>query len=265
VDDFHLTVHGNLMTHLKRGRDAASALELAPLAVRDGVLETDVVHLATIGLPPLNATPEPDGRFQKVYQGGNVIIPVIADRQYSFGTSHLLVDLWATRPGFKLPGKLPAIVDGARAATTVHASAAVGPLEAGWAFRTGVAPPAEFWFRLWFATVHEAAGRPFFWSAPKARFQADALDNFVSPRFERWEVNGFRSYVMFKIGHYEQRMSPAAARDLAGAMQRDLENDQDGKIAIPFLNATAALPNSEATQIARFLVSSADYADGVDV
>lgn len=264
VDGYHLTIHRNLMTHLKKDRDARSAIEVSSAAIVDGAPASDAVHLITIGAAPPGSLIPQQGRFQKQYQGGTEIIPVNDDERYSRFTSHLIVDIWATRPGFNCPGRLPAQWKNARPALTIDGSAITGPVEATWAFRDKNPPNIWFFFRHWFAKIPQLASTPFFFSATMSRFSTEELLKSRSVVGGRWDIRGWPAHVVFNVGGYRTTMTPAEARSLASILMTVENTDIKGIPMVPIPaagQASAFVAVQEKESIIEALRSAAAFAE----
>lgn len=264
VYDYHLTIHDNLMTHLKKGRLSKSTIELAPSSIIDGGLSSDAVHLATVGAAPPSSIELVQGRFQKQYQGGSAIIPIHDDEQYSAAATHMIVDIWATKPGFNYPVRLPPQWPRARPALTVDGGSVTGPVDASWAFRDGTPPQMWLYFRHWFAENPDIGPRPFFFSSDGMKLTREEMFKARSHVRNGWYVRGQSGYVAFSAHGYEVYITAAKARELADSISDKERITRNGVSLIPVQLTQAVecgVPASDESDLVKYLRSAADAAE----
>lgn len=264
LDEYHLTIHDNLMVHVKH--TDASTIELGP-AVTGGNLDCDALHLVTLAAAPPAAAQPHRGRFQRKYEGGSAIIPISPDVDYHPGLTYLLVDVWAMRIGFNAPGRLPGPQRGVRAAMGNDGNCLRGPLPADWAFRKGPQPNCVFWFRLWFAEIVEFGGRPFIATRTTRRYSKSELLAGSPLAGLSWRIRGHEPHVSFSFGPVQMRLSPSDAQALADRIEQAPRVDVDGVAFVPIAifdeKYQLQLPAAEATQVPGYLRSAARAALGL--
>jgi hypothetical protein len=154
----HVTIHRDLMVHLQ-GR-TVKPIQLTPPAVIGTDLVDDAIHLLTITAAPSGVVEPYARRSQRRYEGGVSILAFVPDAHYHPRRSHLLVDVWASRPWFEAPGWLPTLRSATRIALSFDGRAALGPIAPQWAFRSGDVPPCHIHFRFWYEDLDITAGVP---------------------------------------------------------------------------------------------------------
>lgn len=150
----HLTVHRNLMVHVK---GTTTSSEILDSPIRDGQLNAPAVHLCSMSPAP---KAQPD-RYQSSWSGGTAIISLVRDDLFVLGTTRLLVDLWATMREFQTAHQLPPIAPNCRPAVSRSAPNYLGPIDAAWAFPRGEPPPCHFHLRFWFTEPGPPGVSPF--------------------------------------------------------------------------------------------------------
>jgi hypothetical protein len=259
LDGHHLTIHDNLMVHLRGG---GSTIELAPATWTDGSLMADAVHLVTLAAAPPAAIQPHVGRSQSKWEGGSAVIPFAPDDLYNAATTYLLVDVWATRPDFNAPGRLPGPWPAARIASANDGHTALG-VPAAWGFRRGTGPDCAFYFRCWYAEILDFGGAPFITVRPKRLFTKAELLTFT-PRAMNYEIKGWRAGVTVVFGMYSFRLTTDEARLLAETVQKAVESHTEGLVPIIGANGRLGfqLPRGEAANVPGYLLSAIDYALG---
>jgi hypothetical protein len=262
LDGHHLTIHNNLMVHLKCG---SSIIELAPPRIKDGRLIEDATHLVTFAAAPPESTQPHYDRIQHKWEGGSAIISLVPDDNYDPVATYLLIDVWATRPDFNAPGRLPGQWPSARAALSNDGSAVLGPVRAEWGFRREPRPECVFYFRCWYADVLKFNGAPFITVPSKTEFSKHDLFAFTRKPLA-YEIRGWAAGVTVAFGQFVFRLNLDEARVLADTIEKTGPTEIRGNTVVPIVITGGTflfhLPPEEAAKVPGFLRSAIKSARG---
>ncbi|HXU69808.1 MAG TPA: hypothetical protein VN947_10790 [Polyangia bacterium] len=260
VDDHHLTIHDNLMVHLK---SAAATIELAPAGVVDGALVSDVIHLVTVAAAPPGSTEPHVGRHQSKWEGAFAAFSLAPDDKYDPVTTRLVVDVWATKREFAAPGRLPAQWPGVRPAVSNSGTTVLGPVPAEWAFRREPRPDCVFYCRCWYLESLEYGGAPLITAPTTRQFSTEELLAFARKPLT-YDIRGSGPAVTLTFGQFTFRLSVDEARALATTIENASPIEVDGVSVIPVAVANGKmlfhLPPDEAAKVPGFLRSASEAA-----